>query len=405
MTSSQATTSHPGKTLLDRSIPIILPSSSSLSSTPSQQDGVSVDLERLHRLHGTSLIADACQLLMGNRSTVYPNGSDGSAESSSFASCYATACTLLHRFYHRVSLTSINVWSVAAAATLLAAKLEEIPNMSIYRIVLIYAHIYRRRRVLGHSEWQRPNHHEGTTSTLRDRHEVLKRLTEASALSPLGPVYKDWYDTIVETENQILRQLGFTLYWIAEQHPHKYLVPYLESLNHVQQQQHDDQAVVEMNQDGTSPLSMIQTKIAQTAWSYCNDSFRLDLCTHFASSYIAAAALYLAVMDHNVMVTTDANAAQHYLLPWYLSLCCFDLEPTTVGLSEKEKTRRTVTAKKDLAIICNALLAVSDPENQDCRRACSDIIPSLERNGSFNDPDSFLWEKLTHDIKAITGDV
>ena len=129
---SSTSSSESFKCVVDRTIYTTLPgdddSSNSPQSNPSSNDGVSPKLERLHRLHGTSIILDASTLLCLTPST------------------YATACTIFHRMYHRVSLKQHCVWSTAIACVLLAGKVEEEPR-TVRSIILTFAHIYRRRRL------------------------------------------------------------------------------------------------------------------------------------------------------------------------------------------------------------------------------------------------------------------
>lgn len=84
--------------IVDKSIQPLLPET---TSTPSSMAGISSQIERLHRLHSTSLLHE---------------------------STFATSCTIFHRVYHSISLTEHDVWSIAMACLLLASKVEEDPR-------------------------------------------------------------------------------------------------------------------------------------------------------------------------------------------------------------------------------------------------------------------------------------
>jgi hypothetical protein len=242
---------------------------------------ISPRIERIHRLHGTSLLHDAALLLeMG-------------------ASTYATACTLFHRFFAQVSLMDQNVWSVAMACLLLATKLEEEQGKVPYtlsQMALVFCHLYRKRLL-----WILPTATTitttTTTTTISENHShrndddnhndsdnkhttngepqnsaswlsqlLLKQCRNSSssassftfyegvsvsgvtvaALSPfaetwttlqketrlaqlplpnkLGPVHQEWIHQLSKMEQVVLRQLGFTMYWIPDSHPHKYIL-------------------------------------------------------------------------------------------------------------------------------------------------------------------------------------
>ena len=48
----------------------------------------------------------------------------------------------------------------------------------------------------------------------------------------------------------------------------------------------------------------------------------------------------------------------------------------------------------DLSEVCNAILAVGDVTEVDVIRAKQAYVPSLVEDGSFNDPESFLWSDM-----------
>lgn len=321
------------RTILDRSIKTVL---SDADKTASRQDGVSIRQERLHRLQGTSLIFEATKILQ-----------------LSSAAIYVTACTIFHRFYHQVSLHEIDVWSSAMASTLLACKTEEVA-VPLRHVVLAFAHLYRRRRLvlLEVEEAQMVFQNlevvdDGETTskmqTLSEKLETLQKIPSMS-LSPMGPLWKEWHTAVVQAEAKILRQLGFTLHWIPDQHPHKFLFYFLRIL-----QVDDDK------------------DFAQCAWNYCNDSCRVDLCVRFRSSLVACAAIHLASLDKQKMLPGTREK------PWWEVFC---------GPGQD----------RDLSCISNAIIGLSDTQNIEILTASHGFVKSLMPKGSFNDPASFVWE-------------
>ena len=223
-------------TRLDRSLALILENP---DQTPSRHAGITAEVERLHRFHGISVIFESsCGLQLGS-------------------STCATACTIFHRFYHSCSLTEYDVWSVAIASTLLATKVEEDPK-TLKQIIEEYSKIYGRRMILSEFDFgegesitnETPNDNNTKSSSnklalssthlmcLEDviskwpdnskRQKVYLRLPQQ--LNKLGPVYKEWHQEISKMESVLLRQLGFTFYWISDSHPHKFLLDFCQVL-------------------------------------------------------------------------------------------------------------------------------------------------------------------------------
>ncbi|RYG57085.1 hypothetical protein EON66_01265 [archaeon] len=84
-------------------------------------------------------------------------------------------------------------------------------------------------------------------------------------------MYRQWKLELIDNERLILKELGFCMYSVA-QHPHKYLLNYVAALQ------------------GSAEL-------AQSAWNYCNDSLRLNLCVRYPAQCIATAAIFLASLS------------------------------------------------------------------------------------------------------------
>ena len=355
-------------TALDRTVQVFLDSPNN-DDTPSKRDGISASVERLHRLHGTSLLLTAWKLLFN---TTINN-----------ASCYITSCTILHLYLRRVSLRTTNVWSVAMASTLLSAKLHDCSGsvVSLSTIVHVYAHLYRRRilRVGLPNEGGdgRDRHNDGSTThpyvaslpiPVPTSETVIATSSVAShqglapqPMSPMGPVYQEWTQTILETEHQILRALGFTLYWIPDRHAHKYLPYFLRVLQYSN--------IGQTNKD----------TVAQRAWNYCNDSYRLDVCTRYPSHVVACAAIHLSILDcgggpdksdDGALESEKSGPCEQF--PWWEHL---------IG-----KHRST-----EVALVANALLGLCHSTETHVATFC--FLPSIHGQ-AFNDPNSFVWSQV-----------
>jgi hypothetical protein len=238
------------KSVVDRSVVSLLPNP---DDTPSLRDGVMPDVERKHRLYGTSLLSAACNLLKLED-----------------ASTYATACTIFHRFYHRVSLTQHCVWSIAMASLFLATKVEDgAQQRNVRTLILTFDHLYRKRR-----------------GCLKGEIQQDKRVLP---MPKLGPVWKEYYELVLDMEHRILRELGFTFYWVPDSHPHKFLWEFLRLLFQLEERHVGTEEGSEMNGGGENENASQKQQhheLAQRAWNYCNDSCRLDLCVRFDSEVI-----------------------------------------------------------------------------------------------------------------------
>lgn len=231
-------------TRLDRNIDVILKNP---DQTPSRQAGITPEVERLHRFHGTSIIFECSRGLSLGPST------------------NATACTIFHRFYHSTSLIEYDVWSVAMASTLLATKVEE-DAKNLKQIIEVYTNIYARRLMLADVSLDDEGENDESndddekvknnkTSSSTKQQELVLSSTHLCCLSEsiskwatakqrqricadrlpqqlnkFGPMYKEWHAQITKMESILLRQLGFTFYWISDSHPHKFILNFCQAL-------------------------------------------------------------------------------------------------------------------------------------------------------------------------------
>jgi hypothetical protein len=100
---------------------------------------------------------------------------------------------------------------------------------------------------------------------LGQKKELLQR--SMTPLSPLGPIYEAWHDAMVQTESLILRQMGFTLYWISDSHPHCCIDRLCGALSET---------------------------VKARAHEACDRTYYTDACVRFRPEVIAHAAVFVA---------------------------------------------------------------------------------------------------------------
>lgn len=231
---------------------------------------------------------------------------------------------------------------------LLASKVEEEPR-SVHTIILTFAHIYRRRRLRIGDDISK--YHYGAADAEADNCASLNEqekenvVRSVKPMSMLGPIYAEWKNALFNIENVILQTLGFTLYWIPDSHPHKFILYFVRV------------------------LEIEEKEVAQKAWDYCNDSCRIDLCVRYEPEVVACAAILMACS------MKDDIELPLVPCPWW---------EVFIGCNRSQQ---------DLSTVCNAILAVGDENNLDTRRAKYAFVPSLLEQSSFNDPESYLWSK------------
>eukprot|EP00559_Dactyliosolen_fragilissimus_P003575 CAMPEP_0184864220 /NCGR_PEP_ID=MMETSP0580-20130426/14145_1 /TAXON_ID=1118495 /ORGANISM="Dactyliosolen fragilissimus" /LENGTH=235 /DNA_ID=CAMNT_0027362913 /DNA_START=507 /DNA_END=1211 /DNA_ORIENTATION=+ len=235
---------------------------------------------------------------------------------------------------------------------MLACKIEE-DVRRIRDIVIVYVHLYRRYRL---EYLYNGTHHNACAlqGLESDKSNILKNRQAMNDeekqnllrwIKPLpheGTIFQEWNDALRRSENLILRALGFSIYWIPESHPHKFLLYFIR--------------VLEIKEEKA---------VAQKAWNYCNDSCRLDLCVRFEPEIITCAAIYLASLDENILLPMKPR-------PWWEAF---------VGSGQDE----------NMSLVCNSILALGDDKMSGYEQAMRTYIVSLVNGGSFNDPGSHVW--------------
>ncbi len=93
-----------------------------------------------------------------------------------------------------------------------------------------------------------------------------------------GKVYSLWKERLLKMEYEILCAFGFTLFWISEVHPHKFLLYFCRVLEIDAKDGGREEPGEEVG--GGS--------VARKAWNYCNDSCSLDLCVRYDPEIIVS---------------------------------------------------------------------------------------------------------------------
>ncbi|KAL6763186.1 cyclin-like protein [Haematococcus lacustris] len=200
-----------------------------LQNTPSRKDGIDSSTESALRLFGAQLVQQAGILLRCPQAVM------------------ATGQVLLQRFYCKRSLKDYKIEKLAAAATYLATKLEEVTNeVNIRHVMQVFDRMLQRR--------------DGV------KPEKLR------VLEPGTKEYLAAKESVIRYERELLRVFGFIVHC---DHPHKLLISFVKVL------------------DGDQEL-------IQRAWNIVNDSLRTSLCVRFRSEVIASAAIFLAARQLQV---------------------------------------------------------------------------------------------------------
>ncbi|XP_075723656.1 cyclin Q [Rhipicephalus microplus] len=185
----------------------------------------------------------------------------------------ATAATYFHRFFQECSPDDYDFYLVAATAMYLAGKVEE-DSLKIRDVVNVF-------------------------------HKCSFPLSDPL---PLGEEYWCLRDSIVQTELLMLRVLEFRL---SVDHPHRYLLHYLRSLN-----------------DWLGPLTCgggggarsgppCQIPLAQVAWSLLCDMYLQPSCLCYPPQELAVAVIQVALLAYDVRVPHGEDG----VLSWYETFC------------------------------------------------------------------------------------
>lgn len=205
-----------------------------LSCTPSQEDGISADMEEELRAYGAVLLQRATLLLRLPQSTC------------------VTAAAIFQRFFFRKSLAEFDVRVTAAASLLLACKLQD-SERRLKHIIPVFYRLHLR--------------------SLEGDGEAVYCKRPVPNLDLRGRDALEMKQAIMAVEKQILSELGFGASLLRET-PHRYMLQFVRAM---------------MSSAWPSLMDLVQT-----AWNFLNDSTRSTLCCQYQAHEIAAASIFLA---------------------------------------------------------------------------------------------------------------
>ncbi|CAE8735361.1 unnamed protein product, partial [Polarella glacialis] len=205
-----------------------------LRRTPSREHGIRRASERELRGFGAVLIQQASVLLRLPQTTC------------------VSAVAIYQRFFFRRSFADFDARMAAAAAVLLASKVEE-THRRLRDVVVVFHRLHMRSVI------------EGGKPAYAGR--------PTPATDPAGLDMLEMKQAIMAVERHMLQELGFAVSALLE-HPHKYVLQFVKSLKR--------------------STDFVLCELAQTSWNYLNDSMRTSLCCEYQPHQIATAAIFLA---------------------------------------------------------------------------------------------------------------
>jgi cyclin L len=232
-------------------------------SAPSERDGVPRAQERAARARACDLIISSTALLEHPPQVAI------------------TACVLFHRFFCRRSMQQYSVNRAAAAALWLAAKLQEVPDVSshpavlLHKVLLVFDRVCTRRE---QKDAAPPPPPQAITPTASP--PILERHSRE---------YLALRDSVVRHERELLRACGYVC---AVEAPHQLVLSLLQVVR--------------------------QEALAPRAWALANDSLRTTLCVRVRPLGVACGVVFIAARQAKVALPGEGGGGgDDGCPPWY----------------------------------------------------------------------------------------
>lgn len=187
---------------------------------------------------------------------------EGGAKLGAQSQTIATGAVFYHRFFEQCNVEDYDPHLIAATSMYLAGKVEE-DHLKIRDVVNVF-------------------------------HKVVHPNSDPL---DLGEEYWSLRDAIVQGELLLLRMLQFK---VSIDHPHKYMLHYLKSLN-----------------DWMDPKVLERIPLMRMCWSLLCDLYHGPICLEYKPQHVAIAIINISLQCYALTVPFSEEA----VLSWYETLC------------------------------------------------------------------------------------
>ncbi len=189
----------------------------------------------------------------------------------------ATACNILHRTYHNVSMTQYNIFTVILTSLFIAMKTCEI-HRSMNQLICTGTRILQRI--------QQTKHIQNSGDSVNN--DVIDLTQDIPVIEKQSIQYSELQHNILCTELVILTECSYTVY---VELPHQYIFHFVSLLT--------------PNMDINLPDNIQYKQLLQLTYNYINDSMYTVVSTQYQPYEVTVACIYMAIKSLNIVVPDE----------------------------------------------------------------------------------------------------
>jgi len=213
----------------------------------------------------------------------------------------STATVFFHRFYAKHAFQEHDRFEVAMACLLLAGKTEEAPK----KLDFVIRECWKLRRKAQQASQQRQLSQQGgdespaSLSGVSPHNTGMSPSTSSSKIDidPKSEEYIKLKERVLLLERIILHTIGFEL---SIEHPYKYLVDCVQSLNKKRLLEYSKVPDSGKNKDKSGLNALMVQDLAQNSMNFANDSMHTSLCLQFTAREVGLTCVYLGGKYSNI---------------------------------------------------------------------------------------------------------